>query len=299
MTNDAPDGPTNSQAIATQIRAHLATIRAAWANTADPMNIGHGTASGDPTMPSSTIVLRADITRTLAYWVHALIDERPSVIQHLEQRHYPTTDPAAYPASRLIVVTDTLDCTDVWAMADLLDREADDLAQWLDPQGLSYGQTLADELQPLAHEAALVSHPPRRDKITLGPCPACGWTLRAVAVRWVRRPQPTTDPAAYPLWTPYGPERDAPIECRGCKTTKTLTEWQAAILGAERLLSAAQLVEHLHERLGMRVSPITLRVWATRGTIQTRGHARDGRALYDRVQVLAALMERERRAEGA
>ena len=38
-----------SEATAAQIRAHLATIRAAWANTADPMNIGHGTASGDPT----------------------------------------------------------------------------------------------------------------------------------------------------------------------------------------------------------------------------------------------------------
>jgi len=299
VTNDAPDEPTNSQAIATQIRTHLATISATWDATAEPMNSGHGGASGDPALPSSTIALRADITRTLAYWVHALIDERPSVIQHLEQIPQPTTDPAAHPPSRLVVVTDTLDCTDVWAMADLLDREADWLAEWLGPQGLSYGQTLADELQPLAHEAALVSRPPRRDKITLGPCPACGWVLRAIAVRWVRRPQPTTDPAAYPLWTPYGPERDAPIECRGCKTTKTLTEWQAAILGAERLLSAAQLVEHLHERLGMRVSPITLRVWATRGTIQTRGHARDGRALYDRVQVLAALMERERRAEGA
>lgn len=299
MTNDAPDEPTNSQAIATQIRTHLATIRATWDATAEPMNSGHGGASGDPALPSSTIALRADIARTLAYWVHALIDERPSVIQHLDRIYYPTTDPDAYPASRLIVVTDTLDCTDVWAMADLLDREADDLAQWLDPQGLSYGQTLADELQPLAHEASLVSRPPRRDKITLGPCPACGWVLRAIAVRWVRRPQPTTDPDTYPLWTAYQPERDAPIKCRGCKTTKALTEWQAAILGAERLLSAAQLVEHLHETLGMRVSPVTLRVWATRGTIQTRGHARDGRALYDRVQVLAALMERERRAEGA
>lgn len=274
---------------ADQIRTHLTTIANTWDDTAEPMNTGNGTSSGTAALPLSTIVLRADITNTLAYWTHAFIDEHPAVLQHL----LPDEN------GQLIVVTDTIDCTNVGVMAGLLHRNADRITAWTDDHGLSYGDTLVAELEPLAKEAAFVSRPPRNDRITLGPCPACGWVIRAIAVRWVRRPQPTTNPTAYPLWTPYQPERDAPIECRGCKTTRVLTEWQDAILGPERLLSAAELVEHLHETLGMRVSPVTLRVWATRGTIQTRGHARDGRALYDRVQVLAALMERERQVRGA
>lgn len=84
------DQPTTAD----QIREHLTTIIATWNHTADPMNAGHGTSDGAP-LPSSTIVLRADITNLLAYWVHALVDEWPAVLQHLEPQHYPTTNPDA------------------------------------------------------------------------------------------------------------------------------------------------------------------------------------------------------------
>lgn len=283
MTETRVSDDEQPQDLTNEIRDHLTTIIGAWSATAEPMTLGHGTSSSDPTLPSSTIVLRADITRTLAFWVHAMLDEWPAVLQHLERGA----------DGNLVVVTGTLDCTDVPAMADLLRREAERLADWGE-----FSRTIAKDLAPLAKEASLVSQPPKRDRITLGDCPACGMSIRAVAVRWVRLPHPTTDPTAYPPWTPWQPRRDKPIECPGCKTTKTLTEWQAAIVGPQRLLSASELVELLHARLGMRVSTAAIRQWTRREVIAVKGYARDGRALFDRVQVLAALVERDRQHVG-
>ena len=283
MNQITVDQPTTAD----QIREHLTTIIATWNHTADPMNAGHGTSDGAP-LPSSTIVLRADITNLLAYWVHALVDEWPAVLQHLEPQHYPTTNPDAYPPTRLIVVTETLDCTDVYAMADLLRREADRIAVWGD-----YGATLATELEPLANAARLVSRPPRRDRVTLGHC-TCGGHIAVRAVPWVRVPYPTTDPSVYPPWSEYQPEHEQPIRCPGCHVTRTIPEWFAELVGVERPLPADELVDRIHADLGMRYSPQTVRVWANRGVIKARGYSRDGRAVYDRVQVYAALIERTR-----
>jgi hypothetical protein len=259
------------------IRDHLATIRATWTATAEPMRAGRGRTSTN-TLPSSTIVLRADITLTLAYWVHALVDQWPVVLQHL------THDTAG----RMIVTTDTIDCTDVTAMADLLDREADRIAEHDEP-----AQRLADELEPLARAARHVSQPPRRDKVTIGTC-RCGRDITTRAVPWIRTPNPTTDPTAYPPWSDWQPAWEQKITCPGCRSTRTLPEWLAEIVGPQRLLSAPELVELIHADLGMRYTPAAVRQWARRGMFATGGYRSDGRAVYDRVQVLASLVDRDR-----
>ena len=264
--------------LAVEIRQHLNTIRRHWANTATPMNAGHGHSNGTP-LPSSTIVLRADITLSLAYWVHAMADKWPSVLQHLDWG----------PDGKLVVVTDALDCTDVPAMAALLYREANRLAAW----GV-YGRTLADELKPLANAARAVSAP-RADRITLGHC-RCGGHITVRAVPWVRVPQPTTDPDAYPLWTDWQPEREQPIRCPGCRTVRTVPEWFAELVGVERPLPAGELIERIHADLGMRYSPQTVRVWANRGLIKPITQNSKGHSVFDRVQVYAALIDRDRRA---
>ena len=279
------------QPLADVIRGHLDTIAGAWADTATPMNHGTGSGSGTPALPSSTIVLRADIVLTLAYWVHALVDTFPVVLQHLDYRPIPTSDPNTLKPWALVVLTDTIDCTDVLAMCDLLDAEAERIAEeWED-----YGQTLADELEPLANQARLVARPPRRDRLDLGPCPTCARSVLAKAVRWTRLPIPTSDPNTLPPWSPWQPAQDQLITCKGCGRRETLLGWRAAIVGTQRLLSADELVEEIHMWFGERYSPVTIRVWARRGFIQSRGYMRDGRAVYDRVQVFAALMSRETR----
>lgn len=141
--------------------------------------------------------------------------------------------------------------------------------------------------------ARLVSRPPKRDRITLGYC-TCGGQISARAVRWARDPHPTTNPAVYPLWSEYRPVHAQPIQCPSCRVTRTVPEWLTEIVGTERALPADELVDRIHADLGMRYSPKTVRVWANRGYIKARGYARDGRAVYDRVQVYAALIERTR-----
>lgn len=283
-----PDDKGQEPTLAETLRAQLDTIAATWDDTASPMNHGTGAGSGAPALPSSTIVLRADIVLTLAFWVHALVEAHPVVLQHLEQVPIPTTDPEALKPWAYIVTTGSIDCTDVLAMCDLLDSEAERIAEWED-----YGQTLVDELEPLAQHARLVSRPPRRERLDVGPCPTCGRAVLAKAVHWHRLPIPTSDPDTLPPWSQWQPAQDQLITCKGCGRRETLLGWRAAIVGAERLLSADQLAEEIHTWFGIRTSPVTVRVWARRGLIQTRGYMRDGRAVYDRVQVFAALMNRE------
>lgn len=269
------------------IRTQLDTIASTWAATATPMNHGHGSGSGIA-LPSSTITLRADITLTLAFWVHALVDTYPAVLQTLEPVPVPTTSRDPDDAWTTRLTTDTIDCTDVHQMTWLLSREAHRIADWDD-----FGYTLATELKPLVDHARLVAQPPRRDKLELGPCPDCGRTITAKAVRWVRLPIPTNNPDELAPWTEYQPAHDQKVTCRGCRRQETIAGWRKAIVGVQRGLSAEELVEEIHTWFGMRYSPITIRVWARRGFIHTKGYTRDGRAYYDRVQVFAALMDRE------
>lgn len=280
MTDDE-----QTPSLAATLHQQLTTLSGAWSDTADPMNHGHGGKGGAAALPASTVVLRADITLTLAFWVHALIDEWPAVLQSLQ----PDED-----GNLRLVVTETIDCTDVPTMCDLLDRELSRIVAWGD-----YGQTMADDLQPLVDSARLVSRPPRRDRMDVGECPDCGRSVRVKAHRWARLPVPTTDPDALPPWTEWQPAQDQLITCKGCGRRETLLGWRAVIVGPQRLLTADQLVEQIHAEFGERYSPVTIRVWARRGLIRSRGHSQDGRALYDRVQVFAALMDREATRRGA
>lgn len=270
---------------AATIRTHLDTLTDAWPDTADPMNAGHGGGT-ETALPSSTIVLRADITLTLAYWCHALIAAAPVVLQHLQPG----------PDGKLTVITGTLDCTNVPAMAALLHREADRIAEhWDDGQ---YAPRLIDDLEPLARTAHAVSRPPRKDRITLGHC-TCGGHIAARAVPWTRVPNPTTDPTAYPAWSDWQPAHEQSIRCPGCHATRTVPEWLAEIVGPQRLVDAVELVDLIHADLGMRCTPAAVRVWVNRRLIEPRGKARDGRNLYDRAQVYAALVNRDRQAATA
>ena len=275
MSDTTEDQPVD---LAGAIRQHLVIITEHWRHTDDPMQHGMGGTSGR-VLPASTVVLRADVTLTLAFWVHALVDEWPSVMQTL----------AADDDGKLRIVTTSLDCTDVYAMAAMLDRERHRIAEWD-----TFGQTCADDLEPLAAQVRLVSKPPKRDRIAVGECP-CGRTVTAKAVRWVRLPVPTSDPRVLAPWTQFQPSQDQLITCKGCGRRETLLGWREAIVGVQRMLTADQLVEVIHTELGMRYDPKTVKVWAHRGLIQSRGQSHDGRTLYDRVQVFAALMERETR----
>jgi hypothetical protein len=265
MTDEQP-----TEDLAATLHDQLTSLIGDWSATAEPMNHGDGHGSGAPALPSSTITLRADITLTLAYWVHAFLDAHPDAMDS--------------------VIGGTLDCTDVPAMADLLRDQRHVIAGWDE-----YGATLTAELQPLVDHARLVARPPRRDKTVIGPCPVCGFSVQAKGVRWVRLPIPTSNPSVLAPWTPWQPERDQVITCRGCQRTDTITGWRHAMLGTEELLSADELVEQIHAHFGLRYSPITIRVWARRGLIQPAGYRWDGRAVYDRVQVFAALTDRETR----
>ena len=126
-------------------------------------------------------------------------------------------------------------------------------------------------------------------------CKAWPASLASCTVRWVRLPVPTSDPRVLAPWTQFQPSQDQLITCKGCGRRETLLGWREAIVGVQRMLTADQLVEVIHTELGMRYDPKTVKVWAHRGLIQSRGQSHDGRTLYDRVQVFAALMERETR----
>lgn len=275
--------------LAQLIRQHLDTIATYWPDTATPMNHGHGTSGAGSPLPASTITLRADTTLTLAWWVHAALDQWPVTLAPTRQRQVPIPTLTHTTTWATIDEPGTLDCTDVPAMCAWLRQYAHILAGWD-----TYGTTLEAELQPLAAHTRAVSRPPRHDRLDLGPCPDCGHAILAKAPTWVRLPVPTSDPRLLAPWTPWQPRSDQPITCHGCHRKETLLGWHKAIVGAQRLLSADELVEQIHAHFGMRYSPVTVRVWQRRGLVESRGHAKDGRTLYDRVQVFAALMDRER-----
>lgn len=263
--------------IATEIREHLRTIRRHWAATADPMMLGDGGRSGGSRLPSSTIVLRADVVLSLAFWVHALLDEWPAVLDHLSEGEDGT----------LTTWTETLDCTDVIAMAFLLDNEADRIAGWA-----TFGPTCAEDLRPLAAAVRSVARPPLRDTVTIGDCPQCH---EPVKVRLTSRvPQPSTDPEHYAPWTTVPSGTLPPSVIRHtCGYALTLEQWHTKLIGTQRPLLAVDVVREVHKRLGLRYSPLTVRTWARRGLVGTRGQSHAGESLYDLHEVLRYLVRRD------
>lgn len=278
---------------ATLARAHLTTITRGWPHAQNPMHIDRGgtTQQGPRAATEDDLQLpldaRLDVPIILAFWVRAAVDEWPTILQTLQPDD----------KGRLrLVTTETIDCADVPAMAQLLHREADRLTTWVDETtGKDFGQTFLDELENAARAVAKAAWPPKGDRLVIGDCPTCGRRVRVKAPPWRRVPHPTTDPDTYPAWSDWQPHRDRPITCR-CGREDSLDGWREALAGPSLPLTAEQLVAEIRRQFGLDYRPLSVRTWARRGMITPVDHrGENGRARYDRVQVFAALMARERR----
>jgi hypothetical protein len=293
--------------LADEARKHLDTIRKGWRHVLDPIDVTSGGSTRNTPRPATEDEAdeqlppdaRLDTPLVLAFWVHAALDEWPTILQTLEPDESGTMR---------LVTTQTIDCSDVLAMTDLLHREADRITSWAEP-GHDYGQTFVAELDKVARAVSRVAWPPKGDRICIGECPVCGSRIRVKAPTWHRRPlhvpQPTTDPKRYAEWTwivpdnaPWEADRQAPITCR-CGLEGSIEEWRERIAGPSPLLTAEQLVAEIGDQLGMRYQPASVRQWARRGLVATHGYSTQGHALYDRTQVLAALLAREKARDRA
>jgi hypothetical protein len=152
-TDDAPTTADTEQGI----RTELATIRRHWPHTFNPPT-SQGAGSRDT--PASrfpgndaAISLRAEVTRDLAFWVHAYIDNHPDGLGDWV----------------------TIDAADVPRTCRYLTDQAPHLARW------QHGNRLWSELTTLAREVRMLANPPRRDSMPIGECPECTTVVRAKA----------------------------------------------------------------------------------------------------------------------
>jgi hypothetical protein len=295
-TDEQPTTPVEAA------RKDLDTIIRGWRHVLDPIQTTGAGVSRDgagirPATEDERELApdaRLDTPRTLAFWVHAALDEWPTILQTLQ--------PDAQGKLQL-VTTETIDCSDVRAMAALLHREADRIVDWD-----QFGRAFCEDLAALARAVARVAWPPKGDRLTIGTC-QCGRRVRVKAPTWHRRPievpVPTTDPKRYAATTWIVPDdaeweadRAKPIVCR-CGLEGTIEWWREELAGPAPLLTAEQLVVEIRTQLGMRYESATVRQWARRGMIVGRGYSKEGHALYDRTQVLAALIAREKQRDRA
>ena len=210
IADDEPTTPADTA------REHLDTIARGWRHVLDPIHTtGAGVSQGG--IRSATEEereeppdARLDTPRTLAFWVHAALDEWPTILQTLQEDEH---------GNLQLVTTETIDCTDVPAMARLLHREVDRIIEWVEP-GHDYGHTFTTEVAALARAVKRVAWPPKGDRITVGECPTCGRRVRVKAPTWMHLPQPTTDPATYPEWA-WLPNNAKPITCRCARSWPT------------------------------------------------------------------------------
>lgn len=297
---------TLTPALTATVRKDLDTIRNGWRHVLDPIDAPTTTGSIGATVRAATeddVELppdaRFDTPLVLAFWVRAAIDEWPAILQTLQDDGRGGVH---------LVTTETIDCTDVPAMAQLLHREAERIAGWV-AADRDYGATFAAEVAKVARAVAKVAWPPKGDRIVIGECPDCGRRVRVKAPDWHRRPmrvpQPTTDARRYADWVWIVPEdaaweadRDKPIACR-CGVEDNLDGWRERIAGPSPLLTADQVVVEVRQHLGLRYEPATVRQWHRRGLIKAEGYSAQGHALYDRTQVLAALLAREKKRDRA
>ncbi|GAA2037434.1 hypothetical protein GCM10009740_31560 [Terrabacter terrae] len=139
------------------IRRELATIRRHWAHTFDPprsTGSGGSHAVPDSRFPGNdtAISLRAEITRDLAFWVHAYVDDHPDSLDGWV----------------------TIDALDVERTCRFLAQQGEHLGAW------DSGNRLWAELTTLARELRDIAAPKVRDTIPLGECD-CGTIVRAKA----------------------------------------------------------------------------------------------------------------------
>lgn len=286
-------------------RERLAAIARDWPRVLDPIRVSSGLAirravthSGSDDAPLDP---RVDTPAMLAFWVRAMVEEWPSVLSHLEREvpgwvgcHTLTSASIRLPADStrrgdLVVVHDAIDCVDVLAMVELLTREIDRILEWEDGR---FVDAFRADLEAHAAACYRAAHPGRDDRIRIGQCPTCQRDVRVKAGFSRRRvPVPTTDPKRHPPWESV-PDPDPLVRCR-CGDERTVSGWHRVICPDERRLTAEEIVDAVHAAYGVRYQPVTVRVWAKRGMIERCGYASDGRALYNRVQVLTALMARE------
>ena len=163
---------------------------------------------------------------------------------------------------------DTIDCTDVHRMCRFLTEQASWASKW------EHGNRMWGELFERAQDVRNIAAPRVRDTMPIGEC-ECGSTVRAKA----------HDPGN--------------IKCKGCGTVDTLDGWIIRIVGNEPLVTAHQLVPLLHKRMGLVVSPATLRTWTRRHVIYPAGTDVAGRTLYDRKAVYLALANRDDRKDAS
>ncbi|MGG5257473.1 hypothetical protein [Phycicoccus avicenniae] len=298
-TDDLPSTPVD------EVRKALDTIARGWRHVLDPIRTTGAGVTQTGIRPATEEEhelppdARLDTPRVLAFWVHAALDEWPTILQTLVEGE---------DGRHRLETTESIDCTDVPAMARLLHREADRIVAWVEP-GHDFGRTFTEEVTAIARAVERVAWPPKGDRLTIGECPDCGRRVRVKAPTWrqrpVRVPVPTTDPTTLAEWTwivpdsaEWAADRDKPIRCR-CGLEGTLEEWRARIAGPPRLLTAEELVVEVRTHLGLRYQPASVRQWQRRGFVQRVDYSPQGHARYDRTQVFAALIAREKQRDRA
>lgn len=304
-TSPEPDDNLTT-AVADRARKALTTIRNGWPHVLDPIDApSAGGTSGTTTRPATEDEVelppdaRLDTPLTLEVWVRAVTKAWPVTLQTLEDDGRGGVH---------LVRTQTVDVASVPAMVEFLHREAGRIAGWVDA-GHDYGATFVSDVDKLARAVSRVAWPPKGDRITIGECPTCGRRVRVKAPDWHKRPvqvpQPTTNPKRYLEWVWIVPDdalweadRDLPIRCR-CGIEDSVEGWRERMTGPSPLLTAEQLVAEVRAQLGLRYEPATVRQWARRKLINVEGYSPQGHALYDRTQVLASLLAREKKRDMA
>jgi len=162
--------------------------------------------------------------------------------------------------------------TDVAGMVGFLTTHAAWLAEH------EAGDVAAEELEKSAHDLAVIAAPTVVDWTSLGKCPliverggeqvTCGGQVRA-----------------YPCGDAF---------CATCGTPGDLAWWEYTMFPeASRLVTAKQLIREIHQQRGRRVSVSTISTWLNRGLITSAGIDQEGRRLYDKGEVAAALTRTE------
>lgn len=235
------------------IRAKLATIRKAWPILLDPP-ASHGVRRPPP---GSRIPMNSDALSLRAEIGH---DAAFWLRRLLED------NTAAMGEAERVDAADTL------VVLGVLLRNA----KWM--SGWTFGKRMAFEMSDHAFDASVIAWPRDRGTYLLGPCPntigvegqavECGTKVRAA------------------------PGDASDIKCRGCGLTDTFDGWVLRMVGTEKPVTIPILRGLLHKQLGISTDERTLRRWHRAGRIPSCGGT-DGKPLFDRRQVMAALMAEE------
>ena len=237
--------------LTSRILKALGSILMCWEDTLEPVRRapgGHATVAAFAPLPVSAHILdvRAQTRARMAGACRMVIDERDLHTEHLSG-------------------------FDVIAMADLIDRHAEWLAQH------QAAAVVVSELEASASELRAISAPHRKEWQSLGTCPltievegehvGCTGTIRA-----------------YPDADPY---------CDGCRVEAVVAWWereQFPEMGVmHRLVTAPELITFIHQQIGRRVAAVTIRQWLNKGIIESPSKDSAGRNLYDKREVIKAF----------